>query len=244
MAMKKRFFIISIIIVCIMLTFTGCSMFDEDYGKSETETASKSQKANIKIPEIKSDDPNMPTYFDISLYDEENYADIYLGKDYKYKVTYSGGVLELPMTYKDMVKTGWSFIETGEIKLDSKIMAGKSVEVQFENSFGKRIDALFYNKSNSSKALISCPIVKFTVAENLLYAPDSPYGQFWINGVGNEAAITDVIDYLGAPSHFYAVDSDDYYLDYFLTEKDKRSKIRIYINLANDCVTRMEFSIY
>lgn len=242
--MKKRFFIIGIILICIVLMFTGCSMFDEDYGKSETQIPSKAQRANIKIPEIKSDDPNMPTYFDISLYDEENYADIYLGKDYKYKVTYSGGVLELPTTYKNMVKTGWSFIETGEIKLDSKIMAGKSVEVQFEDGFGKRIDARFYNKSNSSKTLISCPIVKFTVAENLIYVPGSLYGQFWINGVSNESAITDVIDYLGAPSHFYAVDDNNYYLDYFLTDKDKRSKIRVYINLANDCVTRTEFSIY
>lgn len=242
--MKKRCFVSGIIALCIIVLMTGCSMFDEDYGKSATDKVSSEQKSNIKIPEIKSNDENMPTYFDISLYDEENYADIYLGKDYKYKVTYSGGVLELPVKYKDMVKNGWVLKETEKLKPDSKIMAGKSAEVQFEDSFGKRINAVFHNKTGSSRTLVSCPIVKFIIVENFLYVPESVYGQFWVNGVTNESAITDVIECLGAPSHFYAVDGDDYYLDYFLTEKDKRSKIRVYINLSNDCVTRVEFSIY
>ena len=242
--MKKGFLIAGIVFICLAVCLTGCTVFDKDYGKSEPQTSSKIQKANIKIPEIMSDDDNMPTYFDISLYDEENYADIYLGRDYEYKMTYSGGVLTLPASYKDMIKNNWSLIETDLVKPDSKIMAGKSTEVQFKDSFGKRINAVFYNKSSSSKALMSCPIVKFIVGENCIYNKESVYGQFWINGVSNESAITDVIDYLGAPSHFYAVDGENYYLDYFLTEKDKRSKIRIYINLANDCVMRTEISLY
>ena len=242
--MKKRLFVIGIILVCIVFCLTGCSVFDKDYGKSEPATVSETPKVNISIPEIMSDDENMPTYFDISLYDEENYADIYLGNDYKYKLTYSGAVLALPATYKNMVKDGWTFIETDDIKLDSKIMARRSAEVWFKDNFGKQIKALFYNKTNSSKSLVSCPIVKFIVGENLLYKKKSVYGQFWINGICNESAITDVIDCLGAPSHFYAVNKNNYYLDYFLTEKDKRSKIRVYINLSNDCVTGVEVSLY
>lgn len=242
--MKKRFVILGIIIPAILFCMAGCSMFDKDYGKSEPVVTSKIERPNVKIPEIKSDDANMPTFFDISLYDEENYADIYLGKDYKYKVTYSGGVLEVPTNYKNMVKAGWNFVETEEIKLDSKIMAGKSVIVQFEDSYGKVISAVFYNKANSSKALIGCPIVKFIIGENFLYNPESKYGQFWINGVTNESAITDVIECLGEPSHFYAVDGNNYYLDYYLTEKDKRSKITVYIDIQNDSVTKAEFSLY
>lgn len=242
--MKKRLFIIGIILICFVMCLTGCSVFDKDYGKSEPEKTSESPKVNVKIPEIMSDDENMPTYFDISLYDEENYSDIYLGEDYKYKMTYSGSVLSLPANYKSMVKDGWLFIETDDIKPDSTIMSRRSAEVRFRGPFDKEITAVFYNSSNSSKALISCPIVKYIVNENILYRKKSVFGQFWINGVSNESAITDVIDCLGAPSHFYAVNKNNYYLDYFLTEKDKRSKIRIYVNLANDCVTRAEVSLY
>ena len=61
--------------------------FDDDYGKSSVKkedvaSDTSSVYEDIKIPEIKSDDSVMPTYIDISLYDEENYADIYLGKDF------------------------------------------------------------------------------------------------------------------------------------------------------------------
>ena len=242
--MKKRLFAAGIIFVCLFMCLTGCSVFDKDYGMSEPATVSEAPKVNVTIPEIMSDDENMPTYFDISLYDEENYADIYLGKNFQYKFTYSGSALSLPATYKNMVKIGWTTLQTEDIKLDSKIMARRSAEVQFKDSFGKELRAVFYNNSNSSKALIACPIVKFIVGENSIYKKESVYGQFWINGVSNDSAITDVIDCLGAPSHFYAVNKNNYYLDYFLTEKDKRSKIRIYINLANDCVTRAEVSLY
>ena len=104
--------------------------------------------------------------------------------------------------------------------------------------------AVFFNPSKSSVDLEDCKIVKFIVAQNNYMNTDSDYGQFFINGVSNEAAITDVIECLGAPSHFYAVSADDYYLDYFLTAKDKRSKIRVYINIPSDCVTAVEISKY
>lgn len=242
--MKKRLFSVLILVFVMLFCMSGCSIFDKDYGTSVTKENVSSKQTNIKIPEIKSDDEVMPTYFDISLYDEENYADIYLGNDYSYKVTYSGSAIGVPSSYKDMIKAGFKFLETDEIRHDSKIMAGKSLKVSFEDPYGKQIIAVFYNKSNSFKKLTSCPIVKFLIEENSLYNPDSVYGQFWINGVSNESAITDVIECLGEPSHFYAVDSDNYYLDYFLTEKDKRSKITVYINVANDCVTGVEFSLY
>ena len=236
---------IALILTLVMIfSLSGCSIFDKDYGTSVPVGPVSTKKANVKIPEIKSDDEVMPTYFDISLYDEENYAGIYLGKDFQYKITYSGSAIEMPSSYKDMVKTGFKFMETDKIKLDSKIMAGKSAKVSFIDSYGKQIIAVFYNKSNSIKTLISCPIVKFLVPQNFLYSPESVYGQFFVNGVSNESAITDVIECLGEPSHFYALNDNNYYLDYFLTVKDKRSKIRVYINVENDCVTGVEFSLY
>ena len=242
--MKKRIPAAALSFLCLVICLAGCSVFDKDYGKSAAETVSQTHKVNISVPEIMSDDENMPTYFDISLYDEENYAEIYLGRNYEYRFTYSGATLNLPASYKSMVKAGWTFLSTPDIKPDSKIMARRSAEVQFKDSFGKQITLVFYNNSNSIKSLITCPIVKFIVGENSIYKKESVYGQFWINGVSNDSAITDVIDCLGAPSHFYAVDKNNYYLDYFLTKKDKRSKIRVYINLANDCVTRVEVSYY
>ena len=241
--MKKRIFILCALIPVMLFCMSGCSIFDKDYGTSEPTTV-QSKRANIKIPEIKSDDEVMPTFVDISIYDEENYADIYLGADYEYKVTYSGSSISLPSSYKDMVKLGFKFSENESTKLDSKITADRSANVAFTDSYGKQITAVFYNKSNAIKTLVSCPIVKFIISENFLYNPESVFGQFWVNGVSNESAITDVIEYLGEPSHFYAVDHDNYYLDYFLTAKDKRSKIRVYINIANDCVTGVEFSLY
>ena len=242
--MRKYTALICVILSATVLFMSGCSIFDKDYGTSETVSPKSSKRADVKIPEIKSEDEIMPTYFDISLYDEENYSDIYLGKDYPYKATYSGNSIEVPSSYKEMIKRGFRFLETNEVKPDSKIMSGKSAKVSFEDSYGKQIIAVFYNKSNSIETLTSCPIVKFCISENFLYNPESVYGQFWINGVSNESAITDVIECLGEPSHFYAVSEDNYYLDYFLNKDDKRSKIRVYINVSNDCVTGVEFSLY
>ena len=127
---------------------------------------------------------------------------------------------------------------------DTKIGAGKSLKLSMINSYGKIITVQFYNSSKSLVELEDCKIVKFIVAQNNYLIPESLYGQFFINGVSNESAITDVIEFLGAPSHFYAVNNNSYYLDYFLTEKDKRSKIRVYIDVASDTVTSLEVSKY
>ena len=231
-----------------LLCLAGCDSIEREYDTSEAMTSSGGKnggaKTDVNIPEIKSTDRVMSTFFDISLYDEENYANIYLPKDFEYKATYSGTSIDMPSSYKDMVKNNWTLVETAEIKSDSKIMAGEAASAEFTDSYGKLITAVFFNKSTRSQALISCPIVKFVVEENYKYKNGSRYGQFWVNGVSNESAITDVIECLGEPSHFYAVTEKDYYLDYFLTKEDKRSKIRVYINLPNDCVTGVEFSLY
>ena len=57
-------------------------------------------------------------------------------------------------------------------------------------------------------------------------------------------AITDVINTLGTPSHFYKVADNNYYLDYFITKKDRRNGITVYLDPVEDLVTAVEFSYY
>ena len=240
--------ILSFILCCILLSsLTACEKFDSNYGKSSPnkETTGTNDDVNqAKIPEIKSDDSVMPTYFDISLYDEENYADIYLGKKFKYKVTYCGSTFDVPVNYKDVIKDGWTLMESDEYNEDSHILAGKSITVDFVNEYNKKITAVFYNHKQSSVSLKKCPIVKFVIKENGLINNESQYGQFWINGISNVSAITDIIEYLGTPSHFYRVSENKYYVDWFISESDRRSGITIYVDTAEDRIDSIEFSYY
>ncbi len=245
--MKK---LLSLFICCLFaLSLVACEKFDDNYGKSSAKQEddiadSKTSSEEIKIPEIKSDDSVMPTYLDISLYDEENYADIYLGKDFEYKITYAGSALSVPSSYKDITKEGWTIDDSEEYNEESQVLAGKSLTVDFVNEYNKRITAVFYNSKKSSISLKKCPIVKFVVKENGLITPESQYGQFWINGISNVSAITDTIECLGSPSHFYRVSENKYYLDWFITEKDRRSGITVYVDVLEDHIDSIEFSYY
>lgn len=242
--MKKvlGFILTFILVFCLV----SCENMDPNYGKSSAKTdktAADKASSEVKIPEIKSDDEVMPNYLDISLYDEENYSDIYLGKKFEYKITYGGGQLELPTTYKKMVKSGW-VLESSEYVENSQILAGKTARVDFINEYNKRITAVFYNDGKASKELKKCSLVKFIVFENVLTNLESDYGQFWVNGVSNESAITDIIEYLGSPSHFYKVSENKYYLDWFISESDRRSGITVYVDTAEDRVDSIEVSYY
>ena len=242
--MKK---ILSVLLCCIfVLGLSACGEFEEGYS---TDFASSAQddakeKVEIKIPEIKSDDAVMPSYVDISLYDEENYSDIYLGKKFKFKVTYAGSALKLPWGYDDILKEGWTLIPSDQYNEESQILAGKSIAVEFKNEYEKIITAVFYNETKSSLSLKECPIVKFIVKENGLNVKDSSYGQFWVNGVSNISAITDLTELLGSPSHFYKVSENKYYLDWFISKEDRRSGITVYVDTAEDHIDAIEFSLY
>ncbi len=242
--MKKRIIFLTALLLITACAFSACTPFDPEYGTSVKDKVSSKVYRDVKIPEIKSDDEKMPTFFDISLFDEENYSDIYLGKKYEYKITYAGSDFELPSSLDDMHDLGWKMLESSEYNADAQILAGKSVKINFENDYKKQITVLFFNSSKKSTELKKCDIVKLIIPENLYLKSDSVYGQFFVNGVSNESAITDVIEYLGTPSHFYAVSENQYYLDYFISSKDKRSGITVYIDLQSDCVTAIEISMY
>lgn len=241
--MKKSLKLLSFAAAAVIaLSFAGCSSVDKASENENTTLSAKRDHSNIEIPEIKSEDEVMPTYLDISIYDVENYADVYLGKNFDYKMSYGNSELWLPTTAEKMAEKGWSFMPEEGVTDESNVMAGKYQKAQFKNEEGTQLTAVFYNSDNSSKALFKCNIVKIIIPENKINNPSSVYGEFRVSGVSNTSAITDVIECLGTPSHFYAVSSDKYYFDYFLTKSDKRSKIRVYLDSSDDCIDSIEIS--
>ena len=82
------------------------------------------------------------------------------------------------------------------------------------------------------------------IIKNDFYKNHDKYNHFSVNGINNKMAITDIINILGTPSHFYRVSEKSYYLDYFITKKDRRNGITVYINPQDDSITSIEFSYY
>ena len=222
--------------IVIVLSFSACSEADNisDVMPDETETKTTSY---VELPEVETLDKKMSTYFDISPFDEENYANIYLGKKFKYDITFNQKALTVPTTLEELNKNGFNISVGSDYDDDSYIYAKETVTLEFtgENS---AFTALFYNSSNSSVRLKKCKIAKIRIENN----DSTP--NFNINGIHNTSAVTDVIDVLGTPSHFYAMTDDTYYFDYFILKTDRRNKIRVYVDLINDCVTAVEFSYY
>ena len=236
------------IVLLIALSFSACNPVDKNYGVESSETASDSSDVkkvsdDISRPEIMSDDKIMPQFVDISVFDEENYSQIYLGKKFKFNISFAGDEFSVPTTLSAIGKNGWKLLENSQYDEDSLIYACDSVDAVFQNANGVKISAVFFNSSNSSVKLKKCNIVKFRI-ENDFYANTDNYNEFNVNGINNKMAITDIIDTLGTPSHFYGISEENYYLDYFISEKDRRNGITVYINPAEDSVTAVEFSYY
>jgi len=243
--MKKTFTrLVSVFCIFCFVSLCACSPVDRTNSSETESTTTKIDYSNVKIPEISSDDSVMPTYLDISLYNAQNFAEIYLSKKFKLKTTYCGVEIDLPCTYKDMLDKNFTLVGNEEYAENSIILAGKTLKVRFQNENGKQIIAVFDNSSNSSVELKKCRIVKIIVPQNELYSENSAFGEFWVNGITNHSAITDIIEYLGAPSHFYAVNDSQYYLDYYISANDLRPILRVFIDSREDVVTAIEFAKY
>jgi hypothetical protein len=230
------------LVMVFLLTLTACKKADQKYGV-ESETSDISSVKSTSLPEISSLDDKMPKYFDISQFDEENYADIYLGKKYEIKANFVGTDFELPTTLKDLSLDGWFLKFGSDYNGDSLIYAKETVELVIQNQNKAVATALFYNSSNSSVRLSECDIVKLRFNNNFSKKTED-YDEFNINGVTNTSVITDVIGTLGIPSHFYKKTENTYYFDYFLYKRDRRNKIRVYVNLEKDHITAVEVSKY
>lgn len=243
----KRIISFIAVLAAVAALFSACSPVDKDYGASSESAEDgvsvvKTASDDTERPDIMSDDKIMPQFVDISLFDEENYSEVYLGKRFKFNVSFAGDEFGVPTTLSALNKKGWQLVESGSYDEESLIYACDSAEAFFEKGSAK-IKATFFNSSNSSVTLKKCSIVKFRIDNDFYTSPDA-YNEFNVNGINNKMAITDIIDTLGTPSHFYGLSEDNYYLDYFISEKDRRNGITVYINPADDSVTAVEFSYY
>lgn len=238
-------------IICLFLavvfvfTFSACSKVDKQFGTtSEVDSVSDvASNTRTDLPEIMTLDQKMSNYFDISLFDEENYSNVYLGKKFKYNATFDGSTLNVPEKMETLINDGWQLAQGSDYDENSLIFAKETVSLTFVNQSCAKLWALFYNSSNSSIKLLKCKIVKFKI-ENNYYQNINDYDAFNINNITNTTAITDIVDILGTPSHFYQSTEDNYYFDYFISKSDRRNKIRVYVNLSDDCITAIEFSYY
>ncbi len=234
----------------VLLSFTviACDPVDEDYGEASqnakteniADTVSNHNNADTAIMSL---DRVMSNYFDISLFDEENYADIYLGKKFEIEAKYNGEMLEVPTKLEDLGENGWILAEGNTYNANSLVFSYESVDILLTNANGKKLSAQIFNSSRSSKTLSECNVVKFSIV-NDYYTDPQNYNSFNINGITNSMAVTDVIETLGTPSHFYAVSDNNYYLDYFISKKDRRNGITVYVNPIDDLITKIEFSYY
>ena len=242
-------------IICFALAFLlavlamACSPVDNNYGVS-SQPAETSKTTTTKVVEetesdlpIMSSDRVMSNYFDISLFDEENYSEIYLGKKFKFDAVFAGDKFEVPLKIADLAESGWYLCEGNTYDENSLVFSYETVDAIFENTDGVRISAQLYNSTRSSLKLSECYVVKFIITNDFYTSPNG-YNAFKINGITNTMAITDVINTLGTPSHFYAVSESCYYLDYFVSKKDRRNGITVYVNPIDDSILSIEFSYY
>ena len=236
---------LSVLLLSVLIvSAAACHNVDKNYGVKPENSSSTQIKSNFDDgTKIMSSDRVMSTYFDISLFDEENYSDIYLGKKFTIEAFLDGHKLDLPTRTGKIAEDGWYLSKGNEYNENSLVFSYETVEAVFENSDGVKISAKFYNSSRSSVKLSECDIVKFKIV-NEFTPKENKYIKFNVSGITNEMAVTDVIDTLGVPSHFYEVSEDNYYLDYFLTKKDRRNRITVYINPVDDCIRQVEFSHY
>ncbi len=234
-----------LIVMCLIFSCVGCAVPDKNYGITESTAEDSLPEKSIKedSSKITSLDNEMSRYFDITLFDEENYSDIFIGKNFKLSAKYCNTDFVLPTDIITINKQGWKLVNGSDYDKNSLIYAKETAEVNFTDDSGHIITALFYNELNTSVRFSECPIVKLSLKNNYLNSPEE-YAAFNFNGITNTSVVTDIFQILGTPSHFYKKSNNSYYFDYFYEESDRRNKIRIYVNLNYDTITEIEFSNY
>lgn len=238
--MKFKKIISAVIIAVLLFTLCSCTVVpDENLDLSSDDKTNDTGSYN-ELPDIVSLDKKMANYFDISLFDEENYSNIYLGKKFKFNVTYNDKKITVPTTLEKLEESEFSIQQGSEYDKNSYIFAKETVTLKFADA-NSSFTALFYNSSNTSTRLNKCNIAKIRL-ENSLNTRNIVH--FNVNGIDNYSTVTDVVTILGTPSHFYATTEDTYYFDYFISKSDRRNKIRVFVDLTNDYVTAVEFSYY
>lgn len=234
-----------ILIISSLVLLSSCSKADKNYGVN-TDSEQKTDEIvtfDDNGDPIRATDRVMANYFDITLFDEEHYANIYLGKKFKIDASFAGTEIPVPTTLSNLSKIGWVLAEGNTYDENSLVFSHETIDVVLQNENGVRLNASLFNSSKYSKKLSKCDVVKFKI-DNDFYANPEAYNNFNINGITNSMAVTDVINTLGTPSHFYKISETSYYLDYFITKSDRRNGITVYINPVDDLITSIEFSQY
>ena len=150
----------------VVLSLSACAPVDKDYGVQSSEpvqvhkTAKKAPE-NVRRPAIMSDDKVMPKFVDISLFDEENYSSVYLGKKFRFNVTYSGSELNAPTTLAALEKQRLEALPKTK-SITRSLLYTPAIRL---TRFSQTTRALclrryFYNSSNSSVKMKKCSIVK------------------------------------------------------------------------------------
>ena len=242
--MKKSFGRIVVLVLALTLTLlTACSEVETS---SSPKKASKSNSADagyrykdVVPPEISSDDRVMSTFVDISLYNVENYAEIYLGKNFKITAEFDGIKITAPSDYKTLTDNGFTVAENQNYNGDSPLYAGDKQFITFKSPNGNYLNAEFYNDSAKSKAINECVLVKYECKND-----DINGACLTVNGISHSSSLSEVITKLGYPSHFHKEDNGLYSLDYFLDKKDLRNRITVYANTEEDTITSISFCDY
>lgn len=235
-----------VIVAAALIGFSSCNEADDNYGESRMNAEDIQNSLDLAEHDetpIMSSDRVMSKYFDISLFDEENYADIYLGKKFEIESTYAGDVLEVPTDISKMNELGWELSDGNSYDENSLVFSYETIETVLKNETGASVKAWFYNSSRSSKKLSECNIVKFLI-NNDFYTEGVQHYEFNVNGITNSLVITDIVNILGTPSHFYKVSDNLYYMDYFISKNDRRNGITVYVNPVEDSIVSIEFSYY
>ena len=233
-----------IIAIVLLLSFSGCAKPDNNFGvKEEISDEADAIEVESQTQKITSLDSMMSKYFDITLFDEENYSNIYLGSKFKLNAKYNGTKFTFPCRLYTLERKGWELVDGSDYNKNSLIYAKETAELTFSNRYSNKITVLFFNPLNTSVRLSECNAVKFRIKNDYVKNQDS-YPKFNINGITNTSVLTDIFEVLGTPSHFYKKSENSYYFDYFYEESDRRNKIRIYVNLNYDIITEIEFSNY
>lgn len=238
--MKLRNFLAVFLIFAMLFSLSACKLSQNENTPSSNDDKVEDTGSYNELPDIISLDKKMANYIDISLFDEENYSNIYLGKKFKFNVTYNDKKISVPTNLEELSKSEFKIQAESEYNENSYIFAKETITLKFAD-FNSSFTALFYNSSNKSKRLNSCNIAKIRL-ENSLNTRNIVH--FNVNGINNYSTVTDVITILGTPSHFYAVTENNYYFDYFISKADRRNKIRVYVDLEDDFVSAVEISYY
>lgn len=233
-----------IISLALLLSFSGCAKPDNNFGVEEKITDKIDNLDTSSVSnKITSLDSMMSKYFDITLFDEENYSNIYLGSKFKLSAKYNGTKFTFPCRLNTLERKGWELVDGSDYNENSLIYAKETAELIFSDKYSNKITVLFFNPLNTSVRLSECNAVKFRIKNDYVSDKEN-YSKFNINGITNTSVVTDIFEILGTPSHFYKKSENSYYFDYFYEESDRRNKIRIYVNLNYDIITEIEFSNY